>query len=52
MKTLLSFDVGIKKLSYCILQLNEENSYAIKEWGIINLITDETENICCYKKKW
>lgn len=45
-KSLLSFDVGIKNLSFCLLSLDEDNNYTINEWGIINLVDDETENIC------
>ena len=32
---ILSFDVGIKNLSYCLLDVS--NSYTILEWDIINL---------------
>ena len=35
----LSFDVGIKNLSYCILTKNNEK-YKIHNWGIINLTED------------
>lgn len=50
MKTLISFDVGIKNLSYCLIEI-ENNEYKIKEWDIINLLIDETENICCGTRK-
>ena len=58
----LSFDVGIKNLSYCILtKNNEENEeYKIHNWGIINLTEDiikeknetdiDSEFIMNYKK--
>jgi hypothetical protein len=35
----LSFDVGIKNLSYCILTRNNDQ-YKIHNWGIINLTED------------
>ena len=35
--SLLSFDIGIKNLSYCVLCKNEKK---IKDWGIINLSLD------------
>lgn len=49
--SLLSFDVGIKNLSYSLININENFEYDIQEWGIINLIIDETENICCGFRK-
>jgi hypothetical protein len=41
---ILSFDVGIKNLSYCVMEKNEEtNHIQIHHWGIINLTDDETQ---------
>ena len=34
---LLSFDVGIKNLSYCLL---DDKDYTIEDWGIINISVD------------
>ena len=34
---LLSWDVGIKNLSYCILEKDDESNIDILQWGIINL---------------
>ena len=34
---LLSWDVGIKNLSYCILEKDDESNIDILHWGIINL---------------
>lgn len=48
---ILSIDPGIKNLSYCLLSINEDFTYIIQEWGIINLVNDETENICCGFRK-
>ena len=39
---ILSWDVGIKNLAYCISKYNE-GKYEIKEWGIINLLKDEMD---------
>ena len=36
----LSFDIGIKNLAYCILK-KEDESYAIHDWDIITLVKDE-----------
>jgi hypothetical protein len=38
MKTILSWDVGIKNLAYCVIQKDEEKStFSILKWGIIDL---------------
>ena len=34
---ILSWDVGIKNLAYCMLQKNEDN-FKILKWGVINLV--------------
>ena len=39
----LSFDVGIKNLAYCILSY-ENSKFKIYEWGIINLTEDIVES--------
>lgn len=37
-KKVLSFDVGIINLAYCILEINDnEKRFKINEWGVINL---------------
>lgn len=51
---IISFDVGIKNMAYCILSINE-NKLTIKDWNIINLIQiDQTSNpqskCSCYNK--
>jgi hypothetical protein len=51
---IISFDVGIKNMAYCILSINE-NKLTIKDWNIINLIQiDQTTNhqpkCSCYNK--
>ena len=40
---ILSFDVGIKNLAYCILELKEtkeEYPYKIIQWGILDILSD------------
>jgi hypothetical protein len=39
MSTILSWDVGIKNLAFCMLQ-KEENKFKILDWGVINLVDD------------
>lgn len=42
---ILSFDIGIKNLAYCLGDFNEETKELfIEEWEIINLIEDELES--------
>jgi len=50
-KTILSFDVGIVNLSYCILE-KIDDKISIKKWDIINLNNTVDEKICitCNKK--
>jgi len=50
--SLLSFDIGIKNLSYCLLN---KSTQEIVDWGIINISCDKlcehvnTKNKCCDK---
>ena len=37
MYRLLSFDVGIKNLAYCILDISQNNCLQIVEWNVLNL---------------
>jgi hypothetical protein len=45
-----SFDVGIKNLSYCIVEFKEAN-FEILEWDIIDVIDSRKQNLCCGVKK-
>jgi hypothetical protein len=50
---LISFDIGIKNMAYCIFHLEEGSQSIIYDWNVINLMEkDETEkNYCsCYLK--
>lgn len=35
---IISFDVGIKNLAYCLFQLNDKKDFTIIEWGVIDLL--------------
>jgi hypothetical protein len=60
---LISFDVGIKNLAYCVFSVDsssdkEEPSqkWSIPEWNCVNLIADQDSSnaavkFCCYKMK-
>ena len=45
-KKILSFDVGIKNLAYCLMEKNL-NDLTIKKWNIINLVEDR--DLCQFK---
>lgn len=36
-KTIVSFDIGIKNLAYCVFKLHGTTEIQIGDWGIINL---------------
>jgi hypothetical protein len=40
---ILSFDVGIKNLAYCLVNFTDKNREII-DWGVIDIFTDFTEN--------
>ena len=42
-KRLVSFDVGIKNLAYCILDIDEKQNITIVEWNVLNLCSPETQ---------
>lgn len=50
-KKILSFDVGIKNLAYCIILKENQDSFKILKWGIINLIDEINVNKCMFKIK-
>ena len=43
---ILSIDVGIRNLAYCLFYINDIQVYKICEWGILNLCDDDLP-ICC-----
>ena len=47
---ILSIDVGMKCLAYCLFDLNDKNIYTIKKWGVLNLCGEELHK-CCGKTK-
>ena len=40
---IISFDVGIKNLAFCVLNLNDD-IFTIKQWDIVNLC--EEKQLC------
>ena len=46
---ILSIDVGMRHLAYCIV-CKEEEKYTIRDWNVIDLCNEQT-NMCCGKRK-
>ena len=42
--TIISFDIGIKNLAYCVFSINksDSNKTSILKWGVANLIPTDT----------
>lgn len=56
MPTVISFDIGIKNLAYCVFSINESKKTSVLKWGVANLIPIDTNaanalNPCNCKKK-
>jgi hypothetical protein len=48
---LLSIDVGMKHLAYCLFDIQEDDKFTIQKWDIINLCSEEDAKICMGKTK-
>ena len=52
---IISFDVGIKNMAYCILSYEKKQNIQIKKWGVLNLMDTENPHTitcnCLLKKK-
>jgi len=46
MKRIVSFDVGIKNMAYCIFDVSGEN-FSITDWNVLNLMNEESEIKFC-----
>mgnify|MGYP003326067810 CR=1 FL=1 len=46
---ILSIDVGIKNLAYCLFHLKSDTDFSIAKWSIIDLVSDQ--NMICGKSK-
>lgn len=47
---ILSIDVGIKNLAYCLFHLKSNTEFSIAKWNVIDLISDQ-KKICEISKK-
>src|SRR5277367_3299457 len=49
-RKVLSFDVGIKNLAYCLMEINDDTQrFKIEDWKIINLA--DNRMICSFIKR-
>ena len=39
----IGWDIGIKNLSYCVIEYKDKDNYKIKDWDIIDLTKDEND---------
>jgi len=44
---LISYDVGIKNLAYCVLEYDEKNSLSIIDWNVLSLLEQEAPDKQC-----
>ena len=50
MKKIISIDVGMKNLAFCLIDYKDINNYSIIKWDVIDLCENKNE-ICMGKKK-
>ena len=52
---ILSIDVGMKHLAFCLFVIKNTKHYTVEKWDVINLCTNDKEIKKCmgrYKKKY
>ena len=47
---ILSIDVGIKNLAYCLFEVKNDVEYSVIKWNVIDLVSDQ-KYVCGVKKK-
>ena len=48
---IISFDVGIKNLAYCLFEVNEKNDFTIIQWGVVDLLNRQVYSCGANQKK-
>lgn len=48
---ILSIDVGMKHLAYCLFNIVDDSKLTIEKWDVINLCREENQKICMGKTK-
>jgi Mitochondrial resolvase Ydc2 / RNA splicing MRS1 len=44
---LISYDVGIKNLAYCVLEYDDKNTLSILDWNVLSLLEQEAPDKQC-----
>ena len=44
---IMSFDVGIKNMAYCIFDVSNNSSFSVLDWNVLNLMDIEVPNQTC-----
>ena len=50
MNKILSIDVGMKNLAFCLIDYKDHENYSIDKWDVIDLCENSNE-VCMGKKK-
>jgi len=45
---LVSFDVGIKNLAYCVVDMSQQKKWSVPDWTCANLISTGPPQLCCH----
>jgi hypothetical protein len=50
---IISIDVGIKNLAYCLFSFSEDKSFKVEKWGVIDLSqkTEIQRKCTCFNEK-
>jgi len=48
---ILSIDVGMKNLAYCLFVINKTTSFEVDIWDVVNICQTELPKKCCFSKK-
>lgn len=43
---IISFDVGMKNLAFCLFDINNNNEYSILKWDVINICDESNKYFC------
>ena len=48
---ILSIDVGMKNLAYCLFFINDSSVFEIDSWDVIDICRTDSPKKCCFSKK-
>jgi len=47
MRRIISFDIGIKNMAYCIFDCENQVPFKVLDWGVLNLLPEKASSILC-----